>query len=102
MTPIPGVPALRWATDRSRLLSNICSMIAFGPTVPAPRWGDGSERIELVSATDGRTHRVVERAYGDALAARAGYCAAVCGHRVVLCALVTPPGPRCGRCAVLP
>ncbi|WP_165922131.1 hypothetical protein [Pseudonocardia endophytica] len=55
-----------------------------------------------MSATDGRTHRVTEWAYGSALAARTGHCAAVCGHVVVLCALVTPPGPPCRRCTLLP
>ncbi len=102
MTPIPGLLTLAWRTSEFRLISNICSMIAVGPTIPARRPGAGSELIELESATDGRTHRVTERAYGAALAALAGHCPAICGHDVVLCALVTPPGPPCRRCAVLP
>lgn len=102
MTTIPGLPTLAWRTSDFRLLSNIRSMIAVEPTVPARRPGTGPEQLELVSATDGRTHRVTERAYGAALCARTGHCAAICGHDVVLCALVTPPGPPCTRCAVLP
>lgn len=101
MTPIPGLLVLR-PRPGSTWLSNMCSILAVEPTVPARRRDPGRERLELVSATDGRTHRVVERAYGDALAVRAGHCAAICGHDVVLCALITPPGPPCRRCAVLP
>jgi hypothetical protein len=101
MTPTPGLLTWRVWANPARL-SNMCSMIAVEPTIPARRPDAYRVRLELVSATDGRTHRVVERAYGDALAARAGHCVAICGHDVVLCALTTPPGPPCGRCAVLP
>jgi len=72
------------------------------PSRDEARPGRSRPRIELVSASDGRTHRVVETAYGDALLVRAGHCVAVCGHDVVLCALTTPPGPPCRRCAALP
>ncbi|TCK24996.1 hypothetical protein EV378_0793 [Pseudonocardia endophytica] len=102
MSTIPGLPTLAWRTSDFRLLSNIRSILAVEPTIPVRRPPAGQERLELVSATDGRTHRVTEWAYGSALAARTGHCAAVCGHVVVLCALVTPPGPPCRRCTLLP
>lgn len=65
-------------------------------TGPRPLIG---ERVDLTSATDRRTHYVTDTAYGHALAARTGRCPAVCGHDVILCALVTPPGPLCRRCS---
>lgn len=58
------------------------------------------DRVELLSATDQRTHYVTDAVYGDTLAAGAGHCPAVCGRDVVLCALATPPGPLCRGCAV--
>jgi hypothetical protein len=101
VTPIPGIPTWRPGTEHS-WLSNMCSRIAIGPTIPDERRVPGREVLDLVSAADGRTHRVVERAYGDALARRTGRCVALCAHVVVLCALTTPPGPRCRACAARP
>lgn len=60
------------------------------------------DRVELLSARDYRTHYVEDIVYGVALAERAGHCRAVCGHDVVLCAMITPPGPLCRACADAP
>lgn len=56
------------------------------------------ERLELVSTRDGRTHIVRDVDYGQALADRAGWCPAVCGHGVVMASLSTPPGKLCPAC----
>ncbi len=61
MTPIPGALLWRGWPDPS-WISNMRSRIAVEPTIPARRRDAGRELLRLVSATDGRTHRVVERA----------------------------------------
>lgn len=51
-----------------------------------------------MSAADRCTHYVADAVYGSALAARRGSCTAVCGHHVIMCALVSAPGPLCVLC----
>lgn len=54
--------------------------------------------IRLTSGADRREHTVTDTAFAEALQTSAGHCDAICGHRVVMTSLATPPGPSCPRC----
>ncbi|GAA1380752.1 hypothetical protein GCM10009613_05580 [Pseudonocardia kongjuensis] len=69
------------------------------PTAPRPA---PDERIKIMCSADRRTHLVRDVEYGTALADRAGACPALCGHRVVFAAMITPFGPCCRSCAAAP
>jgi len=54
--------------------------------------------VWLISATDGQDHAVTFEEMEAGAVAGQGTYRAVCGHLVLVCAMSTPPGPRCPSC----
>ncbi|MGH3570038.1 MAG: hypothetical protein ACRDRH_29310 [Pseudonocardia sp.] len=69
-------------------------MLRRGRATPVPR---RRLLVWLISATDGRDHAITLEEM-EAVATGQGPYHAVCGHLVLVCAMTTPPGPRCSSC----
>ncbi len=54
--------------------------------------------VWLISATDGHDHAVTLEEMEAGIAAGQGTYRPVCNHLVLVCAMATPPGPRCPSC----
>lgn len=66
-----------------------------GRTTPAP---PRRRLVWLISATDGHDHAVTLEEMETGITAGQGTYRAACGHPVLVCAMATPPGPRCRSC----
>lgn len=56
---------------------------------------------EIVCGPTGQSHLITEAAYTRGLQEGHGIYEVLCGRRIEVASMVTPPGPQCDRCDVL-
>ena len=93
MTSLPS--GLRWPLTMIAAHRAAHRPLRRGRATPAP---PRRRLVWLISATDDHDHALTLEEMEAGLAAGQGTYRAVCGHLVLVCAMATPPGPRCRSC----